>query len=108
MNQQRYNRYFNQYQQLTHQWEILLKEMVSQLGKIIFENPPHLPVNSSNGDWYGITVTHLSMTEDGYLMLTDGDGDVYYKKALGGDASLILISEILEQTNYQFENEITE
>lgn len=104
MKQQDYSRYFKQHQQLTLQWQTLLREMVSQLGGITFNSQPHIAVNSSNGDWYGISVSSISIETDGYLVLTDDSGDVYHMKGLDGDMSLILISEIIEQTDWQFES----
>ncbi len=104
MKQQDYSRYFKQHQQLTYQWQTLLREMISELGGITFNSQPHIAVNSSNGDWYGISVSSISVESDGYLMLTDGNGDVYYMEDLDGDMSLTLISEIIEQTDWQFES----
>lgn len=104
MKQQDYSRYFKLHQQLTHQWQTLLRKMISELGGITFNSQPHIAVNSSNGDWYGISVSSISVESDGYLMLTDGNGDVYYMEDLDGDMSLTLISEIIEQTDWQFES----
>ena len=104
MKKQDYTRNFNLYQELTHQWHTLLKQMVSDLGGVTFDNPPHVPVISSSGEWQDIQVSEIAVTDDGELVLTDcSDADNEYWINLEGDAAVILVSEILKQTDWQFE-----
>ena len=103
MKQQEFSLHYKLYVEMSHQMQTLLKQMVSQLKKVRFENPPHVPFLSSAGVWYDVHVEFLLIDPDGYLVLVDSDGDKYFKENVDLDTDMILVSEIREQTDYSFE-----
>lgn len=98
-----YMKCFKAYQDLSHMWQVLLFEIITKLGGVSFENMPHIPLWTSYGTWEVISVKSLSMDEYGYLIITDCDNDIYFKKDLDGDTALLLISEIMEQTDFELD-----
>ena len=99
MNKSTYDKYFKEYNRIGYEWKLLLREVVGQLGTVRFDEPFQIPVHSSNGDIYGVHVSSITIDDDGWVRITDTDGDVWFKDSLDDSACLSVICEIFEQTD---------
>ena len=89
-----YSKLFKEFERIGQQWRKLLRELVTELGTVCFDEPFEVAVHSSNGDIYGVHLKKLELTSDGYIKVTDSSGDVYYTDDLDDEVCLRVITEI--------------